>query len=324
MKKYLLKIVVVIGLLTLTSFLIDLTVPYYWGRMRMAHKIEYLEDNPGVYNTFIMGSSKVHCNYDPKEFDKNLPGYLKVKTFNLGCNGSTFDENYFIAKELIPNLVDAKYLLFQITRPRALAVKEKQTIEGRYFYDWDVMKFLFSFYQRSEIQKAVGQKFLLNVFNIGELQEKIQYRNRLYKFDLGVEKLNLTHGHFNTMIEKDDWVVAGRLKRDNPRYVENLKDQLSNHKSNMSRPLIVDGALLQKVTEINNLCLAYGITCVFFSVPNEAYSLPPNLNYIYMGNGDSNNKYFNVDNHLDHVHVFPAGAKIYSEDLAQKFIQLQL
>lgn len=300
-----------------------LMTPVAWGRPRMAQKIDYLMSHPGKYNTLIMGSSKVDCNYDPKEFDKSVQPTVNTKTFNLGCNGSTIDENYIILKNLVKEAKGINRIFFQITRPRIMALEE-ETIESRYYLDYDVTKILCNYANNNTaLRSTIIKKYLYNLLNIGEVFKRFSIKRKVKKLnDIG-PMLHVTHGFFNTDLEVADWVIIGRAKRNNPRWVPKMENQLSNYRTAIGRQYNLSGALLDLVIKIDRLCGQNNIECIFFSVPGEKIGLPADMKYIYMGDGPDHPDYFQLDNHLDHVHVKPAGAKIYSQVLARKFLALK-
>ena len=330
----------VLLLLILIAFLSELAwktlpLPYYWGNIQLNTKLNYLEEQNIDPTNYFIGSSVTFRQVIPTVFD-SIVGKSMGYSFNLGCDMLFAPQTYMLLEELLKRDTSIQYLFvelnshdffgqnFRTTRSKyyltagwlatfypyigetSVSLMTKLGISGMYLYNY--FEKLLGLGMREAVLKQIHEK---NIFKgkvlLGE------YGDGYYRLPSSATTDTKEIEKLPTQLKEIqmNYTEAHQMNNTEP-YNEVLKKQLEKY------------ILL---AEEKNTCVIFILNPVssIFDTEKEMVALYrslPEKNRINLADPKENSDFFLVENRWDKGHLNHKGARIYSEKLAQSFLNL--
>ncbi|MEL7426414.1 MAG: hypothetical protein AAFN81_25695, partial [Bacteroidota bacterium] len=103
MSKFLRKLLLFTLPVIVLAIIKKAVTPYYFGDDLHAQKLAFFQQNQGLYNTVLFGSSRVYRHINPAVFDATLSEY-GVGAFNFATPSTMNPESYYLYEKFLEEL----------------------------------------------------------------------------------------------------------------------------------------------------------------------------------------------------------------------------
>ncbi len=342
MKKFILKIILFIIVYLTIEKIISVFIPYHWGNPWYSTKIQYLEKETDLPNTFFFGSSGVYRQINPFIFDSVSKSLAteNIISYNLGSPATFCPQTYFLYEEFLRSSVskNAKYAFIELTDIDILHKELIHQERTTYWQNLHDVRFVFtSVFNNKKMRMPMKLKYvssyilsyLANIFHVGHYGQEIFTANYYDKNYLGRNKdgfFPLEHELLVTKnkVVKDHLYERQRsLKADSLSIIERAKESVKL----FSKPTKdIDVIHLNRIIELIELSKKKGVTLFFLlgtkrssqNLINLYYSIP-DANKIQLANANDYPELYSYESAFDQFHLNIKGAYFYSSDLAKEF-----
>ncbi len=349
------RILLLIVLLFIGSAIIRKAVglPYGWVTERMLAGEQVLHRQGSNYNAIFLGSSRVYRGVVPRAFDKfvNNNSNLKMRSFNYGQGGSTSGQIYGAARSFIADKsLDLDYMFIEL-RSMETSLWEKAFVKNLHTHrariwllDFKALKFGIStmwgvndedwgFLKKLRYTGYFILKYVENKLNVGSMIKMWEAKNTKPKIRKELCEEGFCPMDFATNVDikklrkkflkKADATLANNVQKSkvfgsgkpgydfpdfNEAYADELIALIDEAKANGIK-LIVMALPMMKAHDYNN------VYSVFEVLPEE--------NKIDIADSRSNPELYMFDHCWDDTHANQVGARLLSQRLGQRFIQLE-
>lgn len=350
-RKILIRIGLLFGILLILSVLLNLALPFYWGDTTQTVKFEYYKKNADRYNAVYLGGSLEYRHIDPYIIDSMMQknGY-DFRSFNMGIDGHTLVEEMRDLDGLLsvynPNL---KYIFFSISSEPYFFPANLHTSKWVCWHNatstyraWRIIPTLGdNLLTRTKFCYFYGMSWMENLFKIGMMPEVLNYysgKDKYEQFYLGKHQdgfypYDYEEDHaFMEYKWEDTLIRVSKIEYESSPF---KRDSLTNdiRKSFVAyqpgaKP---NAAMVALCMDVYKKCAKRGIQ-VFFILPPRArtsYSLllpvfnaMPEGTKIELADPDKYPKYYDVEYGYNFHHLNYKGAKLQSTDMARQLIGL--
>lgn len=323
---------------------VDLLLPYYWGNEGWVAKMRFLEDKERKlkYDTYFIGSSVSHRQINPSLFDSLTQS---TTSFNMGYPGTSSPELYWLCEQFIKECnSDVKNIFFDLMP--IVPIAESNAHKRRVIYHMNFANTLLAISKfnakgsrdLSQIKSFVISYFE-NVFKLGVISDIFKYFLNLgaYSKDFGNVRLGPEkNGYFST----DDQAKIGQSSREKfiVRNVQFLSDtlRLTKYQNYLSKLYIekefpgFNRNILLRLQNLDLLAKEKSIKFIVVLPPrfnpeayDETFPLFKELDFVSridMANPNLFPEYYLSQNSFDIAHLNSKGARIFTANLAEAFL----
>lgn len=303
------------------SALIHMAKPFYFENAMFRQKIDKMPVECPSCNTFFIGSSLTFRHVNPALFDSLVnqnKAYAEIRSYNLGSVQVNLLEAMYLAEHSIEEkIIPANSTLFVELRPHTMK-DSIFTAKNTFYRDFDDMALVTShrqnFFDKLSAVYSSNAQYLFKFINGGIL-------STLNK-NLVIEQLK-QHGNHGFLPYK----ISSK---------SSIKHTPLNFESKLEFNREHTDILLEKLKHLNNIADAHQIHLIYL-VPNlslnessdwKRHLIHPlqedsNLEIIDMGQPQIYPGLFNPEQYHDKVHLHEDGADLYTQLLADAYLELE-
>lgn len=297
---------------------LKVTIPFYYGNIQLAKKIPVFAKLGPEVNTLFFGNSTIHRQLDPSLFDSHTRN--NTKSFNLGTDATSFEENYFIIENLLKYgfLKNTERIFLAIDHSMGIADDNMHTLRSVYYHDIRRLSYLIQYNRNNyaEIWKNLIS-FVENNLGIYRFRRCIQIPNfpELSPYSInnfGYEPLNIEAN------------LPGDYSFVSTEHSDILKRIGAYKGSSNLRPASQrDQEITRKIYSLKSLLEQNNIELVCIFLPNNRLFFQYDENSaIYLGDGPDFKEFFAIENRFNFGHLNEKGNYFFTKRIAQEYNKL--
>ena len=276
-------------------------IPYHWGNPLVSAKLNCIDESE--VNTVFIGNSRIHHQVIPILFDS----IVGTKSFNLASQSASILENShllegFLKTHEVERIIIPYHLFSQIHD------RHQHTLRAAYFWDKEMVQASVSEFEKgSEYYKRHIKLYLRKLAFLGSAKGLVS----LFVPDPRQGHICENRGFYP--IKKNPQAGVPAFEKWFETFQNGITGDESHHYTR-------NNAITSKYyLKLQRLCDSYDIELFIFFYPNDhTYEQVEFNNEIYLGNGDNFPEYFHKPYWHDRYHMNPAGAKVFTQRLAEK------
>ncbi len=360
MKKVIGKILILFLIVfAINQIVRSILIPYDWGDSVLHNKNQFFNENTSKYNTAFVGGSLFYRHIDATKFDSINTAYgLSTTSFNYGVDGNNHIKQMILMDHLIENSpAKLKYIFVALSSDAYFEDRNMHTKKFVTWVDFKSLKYALKVIAKSDATKQQKWKvsyqyaftWLENQLNAGMglyllnwLKDESDNKQitKQIKYDLGDNLDGFNPYFFEENVDSASLSYEEQLLYwTNNHFKRNLstmdsinqtyKEDFTTYVSGTGH---INDAMLDKYLQLINKGKEKGIQVIVLLPPRSRLSyktfLPlyealPEENRMNMANIFEYPEFYSYNSTFNFYHMNAIGANIYTEAVAQKFLQNQ-